>query len=292
MQEVIRFHTSEMRKTSYPCDLNVEMLKNMSSACHFFPPLSGSSVFFVIDDKPRLPELEYPVIKHLTLLKPIDTIQLDKFIRYLRKFCHRFLLLVESYNLAALDMIKRLSHQETYYCQQKLLCYIDGLNIDWKRESCNVSIRNFIAGKDEARYAAFYNEVLGFLAGKPVDKSFVDEIVARQSFDPRGYFIAEVEGKIIGFLSIEKEPWGTPGSGFGYIYQIGVAEGWQGSGLATLLLKTACDYAFKKGINRIGVGVRRSNLAAVKFFMKHGFNVAYEVSGYLVDLGGTSWAVG
>jgi ribosomal protein S18 acetylase RimI-like enzyme len=224
-------------------------------------------------------------MKNLTLLKPIDSIQFDKFVHFLKRIDERFLVLVESYNLNALDLIKRLSHEETYYCQQKLLCSVSELNIYSRQEVGDVSIRNFVIGRDEAKYAAFYNKVLGFLAGKPVGKSFVDGIVARSSFDARGYFIAEAQGKIVGFLSIEREPWGEQESGFGYIYQIGVTEDWQGSGLAAVLLRKARNFSLEQGIDRIGVGVRKSNLAAVNFFRKHGFYIAYEVRGYLVDVG-------
>ncbi|MHC4587633.1 MAG: hypothetical protein ACYS3N_24175, partial [Planctomycetota bacterium] len=190
LQEVVRFHASQMRKASYPCDLSVKMLEGMKRACHFFPALSTPSVFFTMHDKSQLPGLEHHIIKNLTLLKAIDSIQFDKFVHYLKRINQRFLLLVESYNLTALNLIKRFSHEETYYCQQKLLCNVNELNIDRKQKVSDVSIRNFVTGEDEAKYAVFYNKVLGFLAGKPIRKSFVDGIVARPSFDARGYFIA------------------------------------------------------------------------------------------------------
>jgi ribosomal protein S18 acetylase RimI-like enzyme len=285
LQEIVRFHESEMRKASYPCDLNVTMLEGMKRACHFFPSLSSPSVFFSIHDKSQLPGLEHPVLKNLTMLQPIESIQIDKFVHYLKRINQRFLVLVESYNFNDLYFIKRLSPEKTYYCQEKLLCNVSELNIDCKQEVSDVSIRNFVTDRDEAKYAAFYNKVLGFLAGKPVGQSFVDGIVARPSFDARGYFIAEAVGKIVGFLSIEKEPWGEQGSGFGYIYQIGVVADWQGSGLAAVLLEKARQFSLEQGINRIGVGVRKSNLAAVNFFRKHGFCNSYAVRGYLVDTG-------
>jgi ribosomal protein S18 acetylase RimI-like enzyme len=72
------------------------------------------------------------------------------------------------------------------------------------------------------------------------------------------------------------------GSGFGYIYQIGVVENWRGSGLASALLGRARKFARDHGIDRIGVGVSKYNLVSSKFFKKYGFETKYEVNGFLV----------
>ena len=226
---------------------------------------------------------ELPSIRHLTVLSPLEVHEINEFINYLQISGNRFLVLIESYNEAGLRLLARFQPEDTSYCQQKLLCSLDKLHIEKSGLPNGITIRNFIPGKDEDRYADFYDQILGLLSGKPVQRSFVDDIVARASFDLEGYFVAEKDGCIVGFSAVEKEPWGENGSRFGYIYQIGVAKKWRSSGLSGLLLKKVGDFAANKGLTRIGVGVRKSNAPAIRFFTKHGFIPAYEVNGYLVD---------
>jgi ribosomal protein S18 acetylase RimI-like enzyme len=283
LERIVEFHAEQMGKADFPCNLNIDDISQQIEARRFFPTASDPMMFFMIDNRLQLKGLEFPVIKHLTVLKPLSEQDINNFISYLRKLSDRFLLLIESYNKDCLAILPKLHNQETFFCQQKYLCHLKDLGIIETGPPDGITIRNFIPGRDEDRYADFYNQVLGFLAGKPVERSFVDEIVKRKSFDPSGYFIAEENGRMVGFMSIEKEPWGERGSGFGYIYQIGVAEPMRGSGLAEVLLEKARDFAVEQGLNRIGVGVRKSNTPAVRFFKKHGFDVAYEVTGYLIS---------
>ncbi len=284
LHNVVQIHSRAIKKSSFPSNLSETNLSRLGIACNFFPSPANPKIFFILDKEPKLPDLEFPVIKYLTVLEILNAEEVNKFINHLERQGNRFLVLMESYNRAGIKFLAQFQPEETYYCQQKMLCFLDELYIKEPKLPSNVLIRNFILNSDEGRYADFYNKVLGFLAGKPVDRSFVDNILACQSFDPRGYFIAEEDGNIVGFLSIEKEPWGEKGNGFGYIYQIGVTESWRGSGLADVLLGKARDFAIEQGLNRIGVGVRKSNAPAIHFFKKCGFDVAYEVGGYLVGV--------
>lgn len=283
-REIVLFHSDAMEKARFPSTLNIEDLSQHSDNCHFFPSAAEAEIFFLLDERSALPGLEFPVIKQLSVLEQLSADIADRFAKYLRGLGDSFLVLMESYNKAGIKLLSKLRPKETYFCQQKYLCPVNGLHTKIMTLPSGIRIRNFIQDRDEERYADFYNQVLGFLAGKPVDRSFVDGITARASFNPRGYFIAEDENGMAGFISIEKEPWGEPGSGFGYIYQIGVAEKWQSSGLAALLLDKAKGFALDYRIDRIGVGVRGSNKPAIRFFKKYSFQTAYTIEGYLLDL--------
>lgn len=284
IKHAVQFHSEALSQTQYPFGLKVSDLLLQQNACNVYPDLNDSKIFFLVNNDPRLPGLEFPVIKYLTVLKESICNEKDCFAKHIKKYGNTFLVIIESYNAPAIEFLRCFKPKETYFCQQKLLCALNDLQTGTKDLPAGISIRHFIPGSDESKYTDFYNRVLGFLAGKTVDTSFMDQIVARPSFDPAGYFIAEKNNNMVGFLSIEKEPWGERNSGFGYIYQIGVDELLKGTGLAECLLGKAREYALNNGIKRIGVGVRRSNTPAVRFFKKNGFNTAYEVSGYLINL--------
>jgi len=282
IRKAIAYHFNELSKRGFPCQLN-EGLLNQPEACHFLPSSSDLQLFFLTESKSGLDELDFPVVKNLVCFKSENHALEKIFKTHLQIFGQKFLVFLEDYNHSVFDFIRNFSIHETYHRQKKLLCPLNRLSFysDSKDED-SPSIRNFIPGRDEEIYSNFYNKVLGGL-GSIIDINFVEKIVARNSFDPNGYFIAEEGNEMVGFFAIEKEPWGDVGSGFGYIYQIGVSEAWQGKGLAERFLKKAYNYANHKGITRIGVGVRGSNYSAVNFFKKHGFNCVYETRAYLLD---------
>ena len=284
LDKVISFHTSGMEAANYPSNINKDLLLTGMDRCDFLSvEESDPCLFYYLDDTPKLPSLEFPVIKYLTVLGLLSKQTCQSFAELLQKNGKVFLVLLESYNQPAYDFLSQFNISQTYYCQKKLLCCLDRVKV----KSCSlpeqVTIKNFIPGEDEEKYVKFYNQVLGYL-GNTVNKTFVENIVSRSSFDPQGYFLAESKGTIVGFISIEKEPWGQMGSQFGYIYQIGVTDSLKSSGLAAALLKKACDFAVDQNIDRIGVGVRKSNLSAINFFSRQGFKTAYEVAGYQLKI--------
>ena len=283
IKKAVSFHVNELTKRGFPCQLN-ESIITQSGSSHFLPSLSDLQLFFLTEGKSGLVELDFPIIKNLVCFQSDHRSLKKLFETYLKNFGLKFLIFLEDYNCSVFDFLKNFQIQETYHWQKKLLCPLNNLSFysDLRdRESPN--IRNFILGRDEEKYTNFYNQVLGKL-GSIVDIDFVKKIVSRSSFDPNGYFIAEKENEIVGFFAIEKEPWGEIQNGFGYIYQIGVSDAWQGKGLAERLLWKGFKFADQNNINRIGVGVRGSNHSAIKFFKKHGFDCVYETKAYLLEL--------
>jgi ribosomal protein S18 acetylase RimI-like enzyme len=283
IEDIISFHCSRLASARYPCQLDI---KSFSGQRNKWQCIQSSIVerFFFFRDR-NLPnfDLQFTLLKYPTFLPREGEGNRNKVTAKLNNLGRRTLFLVESYNDTVLQFLKSFDCSETSFCQKKLLCPIENIATGKGVIAENLTIRNYVVGSDEDRYVDFYNQVLGYLTGSDVDRSFIESIIGRRSFDPEGYFLAESNGRTVGFLNVEVEPWGPRASGFAYIYQIGVDEAWQGTGLASALLSRARDFASSKGCDRIGVGVRKSNLRGVNFFMKNGFTEAYRVTGYLVD---------
>jgi ribosomal protein S18 acetylase RimI-like enzyme len=280
---IVSFHCGGLARANYPCQLEVESLFTQQDKWNCVEVSPVEKLCFLRDRNLPVADLQFPLLKYLTVFSDENEGQLEEAAHEFSKLGGKVLLLVESYNPGALQLLEKFIYTETFYCQQKLLGNLHKIRPAKSSLPGNVKIRNFVVGRDEGRYMDFYNKVLGFLIGGTIDMSFIENIIARRSFDPAGYFLAVSNGLTVGFLNVEIEPWGQTGSGFAYIYQIGVDNDWQGTGLASTLLVKARDFALLKGCDRIGVGVRMSNIQAVNFFMKHGFKEAYRVTGYLLE---------
>lgn len=274
-QKAIRYHTEAYRRAGYPAPFDdaslplAESLKESGWVYALAPPLG-------------LPDLQHPRLVHLTEIVAEDATE-ESLVNSLKNHGETFLALVESYNKPALAAMARLGATSTYYCQVKLLYDLAPTRQPSSPLPDGIHIRSFRPGQDESAYADFYNQVLGFL-GTTVNAEFVQGIVARPTFDPEGYFLAVQGKKIVGFLSLEVEPWGERGSGFGYIYQVGVAEEFRKTALAGAMLRSALNHAASKGVSRVGVGVRATNVQAMRYFQKFGFTEAFTVTGYRVDI--------
>lgn len=243
-----------------------------------------SRAIFVVDDEPSLPGVECRVVKHLAIMGNLDSSLASSILDAILRTSATTHLIVESYNSKALDFVRSLNCPETYFCQCKLLAQMDSLRgRRFNSFPPGIRIRNFSPGADEGTYTELYNKILGFLAAKPVGRTFMEGVMARPSFDPLGYFIVEKDGEPAGFASIEVEPWGGRPSGFGYIFQFGLDKSLHGTGASSCLFGHILSFAKRKGLSRIGVGVRKGNSPAIGFFNKMGFEERFNVCGYLLE---------
>ncbi|RJQ27358.1 GNAT family N-acetyltransferase [Candidatus Parcubacteria bacterium] len=241
------------------------------------------ALFMLLSEPLNVEKLKYPLISMLTPLEHPTIDMANSLMETLGSYGKMFLILHENCDFNSKLFLELLPLTSTFYEQVKLLFKMNRLDESIEGIPNGIRIRCFVKGYDEQAYADLYNEILGYL-GTSIDREFVCKVVKRKSFDPDGYFLAENSNSLVGFASIENEPFGPKGSGFGYIYQFGVRENFHGTGLADALMSRVKKYAKVRGINRIGVGVRRSNGRALSFFQKNGFSEAYAVKGYILNL--------
>ena len=82
--------------------------------------------------------------------------------------------------------------------------------------------------------------------------------------------VAESEGKIVGYLSIEKY------SDYLYLDDFCVDKENRNLGIGTELLKTGEQYATKNNIHQIRLHVEKSNLNAIGLYQRLGYKIANE----------------
>ena len=276
------FHNASLGDFGFPPPLTQAVILNNPSAYRNVALSASTNLFFKLSDPIGQREFnEYPVLEHLFLMGEVNLngeCARDR----LRDQCGETLFLkVENYNTPVLSFLEKIDAQKTHYHNRKFLCR----NINKLCRNVKVPdglvIRPFPLQVDVFHYAEFYNEGLGHL-GSTIDAEFVRNILKRSTFHPEGYLIAEFDGRYVGCVSIEEICQGNGGNRFGYIFQIGVVDEWKGKGLALALLQRAARFAIDHGIDRIGVGVRQSNIRALRFFTNHGFKESYQVRGYVL----------
>jgi ribosomal protein S18 acetylase RimI-like enzyme len=100
----------------------------------------------------------------------------------------------------------------------------------------------------------------GYKEGE-LDSFFID--------DENKIFVAEVNGVVVGFLSVcmNKE------LDYLYLDDYCVATKFRGNGIGSRLLNLAEEYALKFGINNINAHVESSNYESRNFYERKGFSV-------------------
>lgn len=282
LAKILQYHAPIGSETALFSKVDKGLLDKLykNGDCHFFPSLSDPALFFILGNTYLLEDGDYQLLESLTVFRDGPSFDRSSFASYLNQWGDAFLVLVESYNHQAKEMLNGFQCRGTHYCQQKLFCNAgDVLIKPHATHGNNISIRNFLPGRDERAYAELYNQLLGHL-GTKVDVEFVKTIVQSPSFNPDGYFLAENDGSLVGFFAMEKAPWGEGESDFGYIYQIGVSERWKGTGLADRLLQYGMNFAKKNSISKIGIGISRGNRRATCFFLERNFKTVFDISGY------------
>jgi len=104
-------------------------------------------------------------------------------------------------------------------------------------------------------------DVQGYEPGY-LDKFFKD--------DRSWIYVAESEGNLVGYLSIEQHP------DFLYLDDLCIDEKYRGLGIGTEFLKTAQKDASEKNIPQIRLHVEKSNQGAMKLYQRLGYTVAGE----------------
>ncbi|UQA93829.1 mycothiol synthase [Streptomyces halobius] len=131
-----------------------------------------------------------------------------------------------------------------------------------------VSVRTFQPGADDAAWlevnaAAFaHHPEQGTLTQRDLDAR-----MAEPWFDPKGFFLAEREGRLVGFhwTKVHAE------EGLGEVYVLGIAPGAQGGGLGKALTAIGLRHLAAQGLPTAMLYVDADNMAAVSVYERLGF---------------------
>jgi ribosomal protein S18 acetylase RimI-like enzyme len=85
------------------------------------------------------------------------------------------------------------------------------------------------------------------------------------------YFVALVEGRVVGWCDVIPEKRDT--MAHGGVLGMGVLEGYRGKGIGASLMRATLEHARKTGFTRVELTVREDNLRAKALYDKAGFAV-------------------
>ncbi|MEU2512322.1 mycothiol synthase [Streptomyces syringium] len=133
-----------------------------------------------------------------------------------------------------------------------------------------VSVRTFRPGEDDERWLAVNAAAF---AHHPEQGSLtqrdLDDRKAQAWFDPKGFFLAEKDGEIVGFHWTKVHA----DQGIGEVYVVGVRPGAQGGGLGKALTTIGLRHLAGQGLPTAMLYVDADNKPAVTVYERLGFQV-------------------
>ncbi len=98
-----------------------------------------------------------------------------------------------------------------------------------------------------------------------MDRADLDRRMASDWFDPAGLFVAERDGRVVGFH------WTKVEDGVGEVYVVGIDPDAQGGGLGTALTARGLRHLFERGLPIVDLYVEGDNAPALKVYRNLGF---------------------
>jgi ribosomal protein S18 acetylase RimI-like enzyme len=116
-------------------------------------------------------------------------------------------------------------------------------------------------------------EIDSAILGNPRPEYWKDRIAAIEKHSGIAPIVAELDGKVVGFVIGEASGWeyGVPEE-VGWIHTVGIDPEFQGQGIGAIMMREMLDNMKKVGVSKVYTFVNWKEAALLRFFDRMGFD--------------------